>query len=134
MLQTANVAGRRSTNVSYPTSKSSPATKLTACIAGATVVTSRCSAPASSSDLSCPAGLISDIEDERVRHALATNLSDLLRYQNLLCRYDTWALKSLDIFSVHGFPSASSSANQTFSASSIGNGSNVGSGRMDQHH
>lgn len=42
--------------------------------------------------------------DERVRHALATNLSDLLRYQNMLCRYDTYALKSLDIFSVHGFP------------------------------
>lgn len=43
-------------------------------------------------------------EDERVRNALATNLSDLLRYQNMLCRYDTMALKSLDIFSVHGFP------------------------------
>lgn len=43
-------------------------------------------------ELSCR--LISKIEDERVRHALATNLSDLLRYQNLLCRYDTWALKS----------------------------------------
>lgn len=43
-------------------------------------------------------------QDARVRHALATNLSDLLRYQNLLCRYDTSALKSLDVFSVHGFP------------------------------
>ncbi len=43
-------------------------------------------------------------ENERVRNALATNLSDLLRYQNMLCRYDTRALKSLDIFSVHGFP------------------------------
>ena len=42
--------------------------------------------------------------DERVRNALATNLSDLLRYQNMLCRYDTVALKSLDVFSVHGFP------------------------------
>ncbi len=42
--------------------------------------------------------------DPRVRHALATNLSDLLRYQNMLCRYDTSALKSLDIFSIHGFP------------------------------
>ncbi len=41
---------------------------------------------------------------ERVRHALATNLSDLLRYQNMLCRYDSRNLKSLDIFSVHGFP------------------------------
>lgn len=42
--------------------------------------------------------------DKRVRDAMATNLSDLLRYQNMLCRYDTYALKSLDIFSVHGFP------------------------------
>jgi putative DNA methylase len=42
--------------------------------------------------------------DERIREALATNLSDLLRYQNMLCRYDIMALKSLDIFSVHGFP------------------------------
>jgi putative DNA methylase len=48
--------------------------------------------------------LIADEKDRRVRHALATNLSDLLRYQNMLCRYDTMALKSLDIFSVHGFP------------------------------
>ncbi len=48
--------------------------------------------------------LIAKQQDERVRHALATNLSDLLRYQNMLCRYDTMALKSLDIFSVHGFP------------------------------
>jgi adenine-specific DNA methylase len=53
-------------------------------------------------ELSCR--LIADVADERVRHALATNLSDLLRYQNMLCRYDTMALKSLDIFSVHGFP------------------------------
>lgn len=42
--------------------------------------------------------------DVRVRNALATNLSDLLRYQNMLCRYDVRSLKSLDIFSVHGFP------------------------------
>jgi putative DNA methylase len=42
--------------------------------------------------------------DRRIRGALATNLSDLLRYQNMLCRYDTSALKSLDVFSVHGFP------------------------------
>lgn len=42
--------------------------------------------------------------DQRILNALATNLSDLLRYQNMICRYDTMALKSLDIFSVHGFP------------------------------
>jgi putative DNA methylase len=53
-------------------------------------------------ELSCR--IISGFPDDRVRNALATNLSDLLRYQNMLCRYDTMALKSLDIFSVHGFP------------------------------
>ena len=50
------------------------------------------------------ARMISQATDVRIRNALATNLSDLLRYQNMLCRYDTMALKSLDIFSVHGFP------------------------------
>ena len=53
-------------------------------------------------ELSCR--WISKHPDERIREALATNLSDLLRYQNMLCRYDIMALKSLDIFSVHGFP------------------------------
>lgn len=52
--------------------------------------------------LSCKA--ISQLNDAPLRNALATNLSDLLRYQNMLCRYDRMALKSLDIFSVHGFP------------------------------
>lgn len=54
--------------------------------------------------LELSARIISKMPDERVRNALATNLSDLLRYQNMLCRYDARALKSLDIFSVHGFP------------------------------
>lgn len=49
-------------------------------------------------------GLIADIDDDLVRHALATVFSDFLRYQNLLCRYDTYALKCQDIFAVHGFP------------------------------
>lgn len=53
-------------------------------------------------ELSCE--YIAHLTDTPIRHALATNLSDLLRYQNMLCRYDTMALKSLDIFSVHGFP------------------------------
>ncbi|MEI8141157.1 MAG: DNA methylase [bacterium] len=48
--------------------------------------------------------LIHAVKSERIQKALATNLSDLLRYQNMLCRYDAMALKSLDIFSVHGFP------------------------------
>jgi adenine-specific DNA methylase len=39
-----------------------------------------------------------------VRSALLTVFSDSLRYQNMLCRYDTYALKCQDIFSVHGFP------------------------------
>jgi adenine-specific DNA methylase len=54
--------------------------------------------------LETSARLIARIEDLRLRRALATNLSDLLRYQNMLCRYDTMALKSLDVFSIHGFP------------------------------
>ena len=54
--------------------------------------------------LSLAAELLTQVASRTVREALATNLSDLLRYQNLLCRYDTTALKSLDIFSVHGFP------------------------------
>lgn len=54
--------------------------------------------------LELSARYISEVKNERIRNALATNLSDLLRYQNMLCRYDTMALKSLDIFSVHGFP------------------------------
>lgn len=54
--------------------------------------------------LELSARLIARVQDEPLRDALATNLSDLLRYQNMLCRYDSMALKSLDIFSVHGFP------------------------------
>ena len=46
------------------------------------------------------------VRDDSVRHALLTVFSDSLRYQNLLCRYDTYALKCQDIFSVHGFPVA----------------------------
>lgn len=54
--------------------------------------------------LEASARFIARVDDQRVRRALATNFSDLLRYQNMLCRYDTMALKSLDIFSIHGFP------------------------------
>lgn len=54
--------------------------------------------------LELSARIITRTKNERVRNSLATNFSDLLRYQNMLCRYDTMALKSLDIFSVHGFP------------------------------
>lgn len=54
--------------------------------------------------LEMSARIISSIKNPRLRRAFATNFSDLLRYQNMLCRYDTMALKSLDIFSIHGFP------------------------------
>lgn len=47
---------------------------------------------------------IQGVKDEPIRHALLTVFSDFLRYQNMLCRYDTYALKCQDIFSVHGFP------------------------------
>ena len=47
---------------------------------------------------------IQQVSDSPVRHALLTVFSDFLRYQNMLCRYDTYALKCQDIFSVHGFP------------------------------
>jgi len=47
---------------------------------------------------------ITTVQDETIRHALLTVFSDTLRYQNMLCRYDTYALKIVDIFSVHGFP------------------------------
>jgi adenine-specific DNA methylase len=47
---------------------------------------------------------IASVEDAKARDALATAFSDCLRYQNMLARYDTYALKCQDIFSVHGFP------------------------------
>ena len=78
--------------------------------------------------LELSAGLVSRVEDQRVRCALATNLSDLLRYQNLLCRYDTMALKALDIFSVHGFPVGLVQCESNLLGIIGKNGSNVGSG------
>ena len=77
-------------------------------------------------ELSCQ--LIHGIADRRIRAALATNLSDLLRYQNMLCRYDTMALKSLDIFSVHGFPVGLVQCESNLLGIVNGNGVNVGSG------
>lgn len=74
------------------------------------------------------ARLIAAVKDERVRRALATNLSDLLRYQNMLCRYDTMALKALDIFSVHGFPVGLVQAESNLLGIVNGNDTNVGSG------
>lgn len=67
-------------------------------------------------------------QDQRVREALATNLSDLLRYQNMLCRYDTYALKSLDIFSVHGFPVGLIQCESNLLGIRNNEGINVGSG------
>ncbi len=47
---------------------------------------------------------IKQVSNTEIRHALLTVFSDFIRYQNLLCRYDTYALKCQDVFSVHGFP------------------------------
>ncbi len=77
-------------------------------------------------ELSCRA--IANVSDERVRNALATNLSDLLRYQNMLCRYDSMALKSLDIFSVHGFPVGLVQCESNILGIANGGGVNIGSG------
>jgi putative DNA methylase len=77
-------------------------------------------------ELSCRA--IEKVEDSRIRNALATNLSDLLRYQNMLCRYDTMALKSLDIFSVHGFPVGLVQCESNFLGIQSMSGVNIGSG------
>jgi putative DNA methylase len=78
--------------------------------------------------LELSAQYIASIEDQRIRHALATNLSDLLRYQNMLCRYDTMALKSLDVFSIHGFPVGLVQCESNFLGIRNGNGLGVGSG------
>ena len=67
-------------------------------------------------------------KDVLIRNALATNFSDLLRYQNMLCRYDTMALKSLDIFSVHGFPVSLIQCESNFLGIQSETGINVGSG------
>ena len=77
-------------------------------------------------ELSCRA--IVAVKDERIRNALITNLSDLLRYQNMLCRYDTMALKSLDVFSVHGFPISLIQSESNLLGISNGGGMSVGSG------
>ncbi|MBL3673645.1 DNA methylase [Paracoccus aerius] len=74
------------------------------------------------------AAYIAAIPDKRIRHALATNFSDLLRYQNMLCRYDTMALKSLDIFSIHGFPVGLIQVESNLLGIANSGGANVGSG------
>jgi adenine-specific DNA methylase len=77
-------------------------------------------------ELSCRR--IASEKDPRLKQALATNLSDLLRYQNMLCRYDTMALKSLDIFSVHGFPVGLVYCESNLLGITNGKGTSVGSG------
>jgi len=72
--------------------------------------------------------LISVVPDPPVREALATNLSDLLRYQNMLCRYDTMALKSQDVFSVHGFPVSLVQCESNLIGIRNPSGLNIGSG------
>jgi len=77
-------------------------------------------------ELSCR--LITEEKDDRIRRALATNLSDLLRYQNMLCRYDTASLKSLDIFSIHGYPVGLVQCESNLLGIANDSGTNVGSG------
>lgn len=77
-------------------------------------------------ELSCRT--ITKEQDERIKNALITNLSDLLRYQNMLCRYDAMALKSLDIFSVHGFPVGLIQCESNLLGIANGGGMSVGSG------
>lgn len=78
--------------------------------------------------LETAARYITNIADQRLRRAFATNFSDLLRYQNMLCRYDTMALKSLDIFSIHGFPVGYVQVESNFLGIRNGNNLPVGSG------
>jgi putative DNA methylase len=77
-------------------------------------------------ELSCQS--IAAIRNVRIRHALSTNLSDLLRYQNMLCRYCTMALKSLDVFSIHGFPVGLVQCESNLLGITNGNNASVGSG------
>lgn len=77
-------------------------------------------------ELSCR--WIADHSNDRIREALATNLSDLLRYQNMLCRYDPMALKSLDVFSVHGFPVGLIQCESNLLGIKGGRGQPIGSG------
>ncbi len=77
-------------------------------------------------ELSCQE--IDKERNERIHSALATNLSDLLRYQNMLCRYDSMALKSLDIFSVHGFPVGLVQCESNLLGISNKDGTSIGSG------
>lgn len=74
------------------------------------------------------ARFIDQVADPRIRRALATNLSDLLRYQNMLCRYDVTALKALDIFSIHGFPVGLLQCESNLLGIANVRGVNVGSG------
>jgi len=67
---------------------------------------------------------IRGVPDVSIRNALLTVFSDTLRYQNMLCRYDTYALKCQDIFSVHGFPVALVQCeNSLLGVAGIGSGS-----------
>lgn len=72
--------------------------------------------------------MIEGVADARIRRALVTNFSDLLRYQNMLCRYDTAVLKSLDIFSVHGFPVGLVQCESNLLGLRSASGASIGSG------
>jgi adenine-specific DNA methylase len=46
---------------------------------------------------------ITRLPEERIRRALLTIVSDMVRYNCELCRYDSWALKCRDAFAIHTF-------------------------------
>ena len=120
--------GRSCRLASCPTRPSRQATRPTDCIDGGIPRYRELFNPRQLLGLELSCRLIAEIEDPRIRRALATNLSDLLRYQNMLCRYDTMALKALDIFSVHGFPVGLVQCESNFTGIVNGAGTNVGSG------
>ena len=79
-------------------------TRQTACIDGDTGAIGRCSPSVSCWDSVCYCAGSAGSATLPCDTPCLPFFSDFLRYQNMLCRYDTDALKCQDIFSVHGFP------------------------------
>ena len=120
--------GRDEVGNMYPKMRYHAETRPTAFIAGATGNIARCSMTGSFLGLEASCRAIAEEPADEIRNALATNLSDLLRYQNMLCRYDAMALKSLDVFSVHGFPVGLQCESNILGIVNGGKGLSVGSG------
>ena len=92
----------RSDDLPIPSDKIRQATRAIVFTAGGTRATAKCSTSGSSSALASLLARSGESPMCRSGRALATVFSDILHYQNMLCRYDTYALKCQDIFSVHG--------------------------------